>query len=73
MMDDTPSMTRQEVKEKYESYRRAAKHIVRGSQMRVDDVATVWVTEGGAYVEASIWIPEALLADLLSKMGVRRG
>jgi hypothetical protein len=49
-----------EARYRYQAYRRAAMQL-RTAAVRVSETATVWPTVGGAFVEASIWIPDAVL------------
>jgi len=50
--------TRDQQKQRYHDFRAAAKRLAVGAGVVVPDYATVQMCEGGAFVEATIWVGE---------------
>jgi hypothetical protein len=51
-----------EARDRYQAYRRAAMQLGT-AVVWVAETATVWPTVGGAFVEASIWIPDEIITE----------
>ena len=66
-----PPLTREQQKARYQAYQRAgrARAAVSGGEISVPDQPDVLMVEGGAFVEARLFIPESEIATKLVEKG----
>jgi len=66
-----PPLTREQQKARYQAFQRAgrARAALSNGEIAVPDQPEVLMVEGGAFVEARIWVPEGEIQPEIEELG----